>query len=141
MSNFGEVLSSLIFDAKVSYQKLADDLGVALQTVYRWKSNKQDIGLLKLVALCEYFGCSIEYLIGRTDVITKPDRFTIENFGSRVRAMMKVKGISTYRMRKETPYGSRYFERWDNGADPQLSTLIELANYFKCTLDELVGLE
>ena len=141
MSNFGEVLSCLIFDTKISYQKLADDLGVALQTIYRWKGNKKDIGLSHLVALCEYFNCSLEFLIGRTEQTAKPNNFAIENFGSRVRSIMKDKKITTYQMRKETPYGSRYFERWDNGADPQLSTLIELANYFDCSLDELVGLE
>ena len=54
---------------------------------------------------------------------------------------MKKKNISTYTLRKETHFTSRNFHDWDNGSDPKLSTLIELANYFGCTLDEIVGLE
>jgi len=54
---------------------------------------------------------------------------------------MKSKGITTYQLQNETRYSGGYFYDWDRGADPKLSTLIELANYFNCSLDELVGLE
>ena len=71
----------------------------------------------------------------------KPQKTTVGNFGKRVRDIMKSKKISTYKMRKEPHFGGRHFHDWDNGADPKLSTLIELAEYFKCTLDELVGFD
>ena len=54
---------------------------------------------------------------------------------------MKAKGKTTYDLRKDLNIGNRYFQTWDNGADPKLNTLIKLANYFNCSLDELVGLE
>jgi len=141
MNSFGNVLSELMVEENTTSKTLAEKISVSEATVSTWKSNTHGIQLSHLVALCKHFGCSLEYLVGRTEQDIKPTKFEIKNFGTLVRQMMKTKGISTYKMRKETQYGSRYFERWDKGADPKLSTLIELGNYFNCSLDDLVGFE
>ena len=139
---FAETLKGLMIEANTDTNKLASHLGVTVQSVNRWKRGiRDDISLSMLVALCTYFGCSLDYLVGRTDNDSKPNKYTLVNFGMRVREMMRVKGITTYRIRKETRFGGNHFYDWDNGADPKLSTLIELASYFNCSLDELVGLE
>jgi len=130
-----------MFDRKITSQKLALDLGVTVVCVNRWKTNKKDIGLSKLISLCQYFTCSLDYLVGKSENTTRPNNFVLENFGTQVRNIMQERGISTYQLRKDTRYDGAYFYAWDKGSDPKLSTLIELANYFGCSLDELVGLE
>jgi len=139
--NFGESLASIMIERDVSSQILAANLGVSVVSVNRWKTGKINIALSYLVMLCQCFECSLDYLLGRTDTNIKPRRFEINNFGTQVRNVMKSKGITTYQLQNETRYSGGYFYDWDNGADPKLSTLFELANYFKCSLDELVGLE
>lgn len=141
MANFGEVLSGLMIEKNITSQELAKDLGITAVCVNRWKTNTKDIGLFNLLALCKYFNCSLDYLVGNSIHDTKPSKTTIENFGKRVREVMQSKGISSYTLRKDTRFHGKYFYVWDKGANPKLSTLIELANYFKCSLDELVGLE
>jgi len=138
---FGENLSWLIEDTKITYQKLADSIGVDLATIYRWKSNQIDIGLSYLIRLCRHFECSLDFLVGKAENNVKPSVEELDNFGKRVRVVMKAKGISSYALRRNTRYTSKYFYDWDRGSDPKLSTLIELANYFDVTLDYLVGLE
>jgi len=139
--NFGESLKGLMIEKNIDSNKLAGNLGVTRKSVDNWKNNRTEIALSYLVNLCHYFNCSLSYLIGKTDQNTIPGKFSIENFGTQVRTIMKRKGISTYKLEKETRFAGKYFNVWDKGSDPKLSMLIELANYFDCSLDELVGLE
>ena len=141
MANLSEVLTGLMFDKNVTSQKLASDLNVTVGTINRWKGDRSGIKLTDLIKLCKYFGCSLDYLVGKTEQDIKPSKFELENFGVQVRKVMKSKGISSYVLRRDTQFASSRFVDWDKGADPKLSTLIELANYFGCSLDELVGLE
>ena len=139
--NFAESLAGLMLEKEISSQALADSLGVTQQTVNNWKAGRSDLGLSYLVKLCLFFNCSLEYLTGKTDTCVRPSKYEIENFGRRLRKVMKSKGVSSYKLQKDTRYHGKYFSLWDKGSDPKLSTLVELANYFKCSLDELVGLE
>lgn len=141
-NTFSTVLCDLMIETDTSTKKLADYLGVSVQVVNRWKrGTNTDIYLPRLIMLCKYFGCSLDYLAGKRDTDVKPNNYHIPNFGKRIREVMKSKNITTYRIQKETRFGDRYFHDWDNGSNPKLNTLIRLANYFGCTLDELVGLE
>ena len=140
-ARFGETLSQLILEFGITNRELAKAIGVSEPTVCRWRALSDGVGLRNLVALCRYFKCSLEYLAGRTESDIKPTSFTIENFGAQLRKFMKEKSISTYKFRKDTGLGGRILYDWDRGSDPKLSTLIELATYFNCSLDELVGLE
>ena len=139
--NFGEILTGLMFDKNISSQQLATDLLVSARTVNRWRANESGITLSLLIKLCEYFNCSLDYLVGKTERDIRPNKFEVGNFGAQVRKVMKSKGISSYVLRKDTQFSSSRFNDWDKGADPKLNTLLELANYFNCSLDELVGLE
>lgn len=139
--NFGESLTSLMFDREITSKMLASDIGVALSSVNRWKTGTIDIGLSYLLKLCKSFSCSLDYLVGKTERAIKITNFQVENFGVQVRKVMKSKNISSYKLEKETRYSGGFFTDWDNGSDPRLSTLLELANYFNCSLDELVGIE
>jgi len=140
-SNFGTTLADLVLENNISLKKLSEDLGISLTTLYRWKANQEGIELSNLLALCRYFNCSLDYLVGKSDNNNRPTKIKVENFGKQVRKIMKAKGISSYTLRKDTRYTSAYFGAWDKGSDPKLSTLIELSDYFRCSLDELVGLE
>lgn len=139
--NFGAVLTELMVEKGIDSIKLATEIGVTRTSIYRWQKGDRDVGLTHLVSLCRYFNCSLDYLVGLTQHDSGTSKFNVENFGRRLRKVMKSKGVSSYKLQKDTQYHGKYFSLWDKGSDPKLSTLVELANYFKCSLDELVGLE
>ena len=139
--SFGEALSGIMFERNIDSKNLAIHLNVTQSTVNNWKSNRTGIELSMLVRLCNYFKCSLDYLVGKSERNIIPTNFTLKNFGLQVRKIMKLRNISSYKLQKETRFNGKYFNVWDNGSQPKLSTLIELANYFNCSLDELVGLE
>lgn len=141
MSNFVERLNDLLVDRGISPECLAAAINVSTQTVYAWKSGKQQIFLSNLISLCDYLDCSAEFISGRGDTELGFTPQTPPPFSQAVRKMMGRKGITTYRLRKDTRYDGSYFARWDRGAKPYLSTLTELADYLGCTIDQLVGRE
>ncbi len=51
----------------LSLEQLASELGVTRKTVYNWIT-KGDIPQSKLILMAEIFDCSIDYLLGMTQV-------------------------------------------------------------------------
>lgn len=142
MSKFGERLNELLLEKNISTESLAAEVKVSLSTVYRWKNNETKLFLSNIVALADYLDCSIDFLLGRNDdVLSFHPIHDLPQFSYRLRQVMKEKGISTYRLRRESRYDGKYFEKWDNGSDPLALTLIELADIFDCTVDYLIGRE
>jgi transcriptional regulator with XRE-family HTH domain len=51
----------------LSQVALGEKVGVAQNTISTWESGKSSPGVPELVALCDLFGVSTEYLTGRVD--------------------------------------------------------------------------
>ena len=49
----------------MSNDQLAERLGVTRKTIYNWM-NSGNIPLSSLIQMADFFGCSIDYLLGRT---------------------------------------------------------------------------
>ena len=60
---FSEKLSYLRKKAGLSQEQLADRLGVTRQSVSKWESGAAMPELVKLIALSELFGVSVDYLV------------------------------------------------------------------------------
>lgn len=49
---------------KMSQQKLADEIGVSVDSIRRWEKNIYSISAENLVKLCKYFNVSADDLLG-----------------------------------------------------------------------------
>lgn len=49
---------------KMSQQKLADEIGVSVDSVRRWEKNIYSISAENLVKLCKFFNVSADELLG-----------------------------------------------------------------------------
>lgn len=67
MSKFCENLINLRKETKVSQLKVANKLGVAQQCVSRWEKDLSEPTLSNLIGLADFFGVSLDYLVGRKD--------------------------------------------------------------------------
>ena len=53
--------------------------------------------------------------------------------------IMDTKGISAYKLSKETGISESVISRWKNGEQsPSLSSLVKVAHFFNCGLSELM---
>lgn len=64
---FAARLSELIKTHSITAKALADSLGVSKQAINQLEKEISAPSTNNLIAIAEYFGVSIDYLVGRTD--------------------------------------------------------------------------
>ena len=64
---FGERLKGLRKSKKISQEKLGKILGVTSTAIYSWEINRTQPPFEKLIELANFFGVSMDYLLGITD--------------------------------------------------------------------------
>lgn len=52
----------------VTYQEFADDLGLNRTSVWQWENGQTSPAVQQLTNIAKYFDCSIDYLLGLSDV-------------------------------------------------------------------------
>ena len=67
MATFGERLKQLRTEKNITQRELADYLGIATNAYQNYEYDKRDMNIKSLTVLADYFDCSIDYLVGRSD--------------------------------------------------------------------------
>ena len=55
-------------ELNITSKKLSDSTGISTGNIGDWKYGRSKPGAESLISLAEYLDCSIDYLVGRTDV-------------------------------------------------------------------------
>jgi len=139
LSNFRESLAELMSERDLTHISLGNKIGVANPTVHGWKTGKHSITLSNALKLADFFECSLEFLLGRTESKLNYTPKECPPFYERLKAGMAENKTSWYRLVKDTAISNGNITKWKKGADPFVDTLLNLAAYFDCTLDYLVG--
>ena len=68
--NFSDNFRSMRKQRGLTQEQIAETLGVSCQAVSKWETNSSypDISLLPIIA--DYFGVSVDYLIGHAKIYT-----------------------------------------------------------------------
>lgn len=139
--NISETLNELMVDRDLSNQQLADSIGKSVTSIRGWRRNANKLELSSLVKLCNYFNCSAEYLLNRTEKMLSYIPHECPPFYEHFLKLMNECGYTRYRFTKETRFREGHLYCWRTGSEPTLSTLVELAAIFGCTVDYLIGRE
>ena len=67
MKIFAERLLELRKEKNVSQATLAKAIGVSYSIVCYWETDRSEPTGVNLVKLADFFDCSVDYLLGRTD--------------------------------------------------------------------------
>lgn len=134
----GERLAELMSE-NIKSSELASAIGVNTSSVNDWKRGKFQIYLSNLIKLADYFDCSLDFLVGRSETFLDYTPKPCPPFYPHFRKILKERGKNRYRMTKETRIKDSYFTKWSKGSNPHVVSLIEVADYLGVTLDYLVG--
>lgn len=141
LSNFSERLLELMQEKEIKSEQLSQEIGISGSVIRRWCKNNPNILLGNMLKVADFFQCSLDFLAGRSenklDFIPKP----CPPYNKQFRFILQKCNISTYELRNNTKIKGLHIHKWDKGSDPKLSSLLEIANYLKITLDQLVGRE
>ncbi len=67
MSIFSIRINQLKVDKNLLQREIADGVGMSLRTYQHYEKGQQEPKMSSLIAIADYFGVSIDYLVGRTD--------------------------------------------------------------------------
>lgn len=94
-----------------------------------------------LVRIADYFDISVDYLLGRTknEAFAKADEPGV-SFYDRLDELRKEENLTYAKLGKRTSIDKSYFSNWKTkNYLPSLEYLTSLANYFKTSIDYLIG--
>ncbi len=67
MANIADRLVSLQRERNIPKKDIAEAVGLSLMGYYRYERGIREPAASTIIALCDYFGVSADYLLGRSD--------------------------------------------------------------------------
>ena len=141
-SKFGEKLADLMYEKGITPETLSDALPIALSIVYRYLRKEILPSTTTAVRLADYFKCPLDYLFGLRDEYAPSEFSKPKPFSQRFKKILDEKGLTRYRLKKETKLAKQSVDDWYHGVrNPTVDNIIVLARYFDCPIDYLIGRE
>lgn len=134
-----ERLTELMEIKGLNNAELASKINVSASTVGRWKNGKGYLLYSNCLKLANYFNCSLDFLVGRSETLIDFTPKPCPPFYPYLHDLLKKLDIPRTLVHMETSIKSSHFVDWKNGSDPNVFSLIELADYLDITIDCLVG--
>lgn len=141
LSKFAENLDTLAFDAGLNGKELAEAIGVKAPTVYNLLNGKRQPSVGVLVRLAERFGVSVDFLLGRSPERRHETFCPCPPWREQVAFLLGYFKVTKYRLCKDTPVTRSVFYAWLKGAEPELNSVLRLADRFGCSVDFILGRE
>ncbi len=138
-SKLPERLKELMEERDLRSETLAQGAGIAGSSIRSWPRGASVPSFESAVKLADFFGCSLDFLAGRSENFAAVAPKTLPPFYPRLRAVMAEARTTRFRVAKDTQIKDAFFTNWARGEKPLLVTLCILADYLDVTLDYLVG--
>lgn len=139
MATIIEIIDHLCEGRGIKGSKLCDDLGISRSTLTELRKGRaKSLNIKKATLIANYFGVPVEYLLGEGSGEQTPPE--TQNMYDVFMQLMEEKGVTAYRVAKDTGITQATLSRWKTGkVSPSIETLQVLAEYFGVTLDYLMG--
>ena len=111
---------------------------ISKNTFYKYK--QRNPSLQTLIKVANFIETSIDYMFELCDE-NKFKKYSNDqtNFYNNLIALIKSTNISVRKFCKDLNYSKDNVKRYKNGTTPSIRTLLEIAEYFKCSVDDLLS--
>lgn len=142
MSEFGERLGELIFDHRLNEKQFAENAGICVSCVSVYLQGKSLPTVESLVKIADYFQCSTDFLLGREEENKSVEFKPCPPFSEQLLFLKKHFKCSAYKIYHNTKIAKSSYYEWLSGdSQPNLENVINLAEYFDCSVDFILGRE
>lgn len=143
LSKLSEQLAELMAEDGYIQTSLARAMGIPGSNLSLYLADKAMPNFKDFVALIEFFHCSADFLIGRTEYPKREASYKpVQAFGTRLRSILKERSETQYAFVKSTGTSWSILHGWLTGKTlPSLENLLKLAKHFECSVDFLLGRE
>mgnify|MGYP003289650430 CR=1 FL=1 len=137
MLDFTTIISSVLEEQSKTTQDLFDDDVISKDTFYKYR--RRNPSLTTLIKIANYLHVSIDYIYEFTDINDfRPYSTNQCDFYQRLIELISSVGLSNRQFCQNLHYTKDTILRYKNGTTPSIRTLIEIAQYFNCTIDDLL---
>ena len=135
---FRDVFKDLLIENNLSIYELSLKTGIKQSTLYGYQEDSDMLCLENAIKLSQFYGCTIDYLLGLTENNNFYPKRKLRNFGNFYLELLKKNRTTNYAICRKLGIGRNRVYDWLKGALPKLSTLIELSKCFEVSVEELV---
>ncbi len=137
---FADKLSELIFDIKKNVREVAKETNIGKSTIYEYLSGEKMPTLCNLIKLADYFGCSIDYLLGLEQENIEKHFQVCKPFAQRFQEILQYFAISRYHLEKITGIAESALYYWAKGQkSPTLENILLVCEKLDCRVDFFIG--
>ena len=126
-----------------SQKALLNFLNIRDNTIfYAWINNKKGITLENAYLIAKFYKCSMDYLFGRTEETKEIKHNKAPNFSKFLKIILDRQKVTQYRLCKDCNISSSSIYNWTHDiVNPNMSSIIKIADYLQVSIDYLVGIE
>lgn len=139
MSNFKNLLSSVLTEQNKSFAELEKEGIICERSFYQYKDYTPV--LPTIIRIANYLKVSLDYLSGRKPENNFKNYKDEPNYYANLTELLKTFGISHYKFCADLHIGKPNFTYWKKGTLPKLRTLVAIADYLNCSIDDLLDTE
>ncbi len=138
MIDFIELVKKALEERGKTLENLFRDEIVSKNTFYKYRQRQPSLNTL--IKIANYLEMSIDYLLERADEngFSGPYQYNKELFYNNLISLISARGLSNRQFCKNLNYSRDNVLRWKKGITPSITNLLEIANYFDCTLEDLL---
>lgn len=131
-------LKEMIADKNMSFRAFSIDIGIHARTMGRWYFDRSP-NCKSVVKIADYFNCSVDYLLDRTDKPEFVPTLATVSFYERFTLLKDRNKFSNHFIAKQCEIRPSGMVRWKNGTIPEFEVMVKLCDVFCCSFDYLVG--
>lgn len=138
---FTETFTDLFIKTNLSKNQFAKEVGIDHFQITCYLQGTIPI-TKSVVKICDYFNCSIDYMVGLSDNFSYPNSkkgYNSKNFYAEYQRLLKLNNKTHYSLSKENIVTSTKLSLWKKGGLPKFEVLIAIAYELNGSVDKLLG--
>jgi len=137
MIDFIKLVENILEEQGKTKQSLFDDCVVSANTFFKYRQRYPS--LKTVIKIANYLNVSIDYLFEFVNE-NHFKQYNYENlkFYENLISCIESKKISSRQFCKDLGYSKDNILRWKNGIQPTVQRLLEMTQYFGCSIDDLI---
>lgn len=140
LSKFPMRLKELMDEAEVKTPELAEKTKIDQSAIARFLKGERLPSAESLTILADFFRCSTDYLLGRSDVLDDRVYKRRPPFSEQINILLKHFKITKYRLGKDVKLSDETINRWQKGLyEPTVESLVRIAKEYDCSVDFILG--
>lgn len=137
MIDFIDAVKNILDEQGKTIDLMFSDGVISKNTFYKYRQRQPS--LPTLIKVANYLQTTIDYMYGLSDKNHfTPYTTSQDNFYHTLTNMISHSHISRRRFCQDLHYSKDNIIRYKNGTQPNVRTLFEIADYFGCTIDDLL---